>query len=327
MSTVGQLVPKGVSGAEIRARQDGPKTTLPADVGAGGAPWLLGSLFRAYKWRLLFTYALFNLENLLRLAQPLVLGLAINDLLRSSLGGLWLFVGQHISYVLIGTLRKRYDTRAFTGIYTDLASRLVLEQRGRGVAISQVAARSAMSREVVDFFERDVPLLFRALYSVAGALAFLAWYDAALVPVCLALGLPAYLLNGAYARSTFALNGKLHDEFEREVDVIHRGRNEEVRAHYSRVARWRIKLSDCEALNFALMEVFVLGLLALTLWRCCLAADTAPGEIVAVFRYVLMFVMGLDSVPGLVRQATRLRDIGKRMRQEDPFAGVARETN
>jgi ABC-type multidrug transport system fused ATPase/permease subunit len=299
---------------------------------APGAPVkggrLLGSLFRANKGRILVTYALFNLENLLRLAQPFVLGLAINDLLRSSFTGLWLFVGQHLSFMVIGVVRTMYDMRAFTGIYTDLATRLVLQQREQQIPVSRVAARSALSREFVEFFERYVPLVFSSLYSVAGALVVLAWYDWTLVPVCLALGVPAYLSNSVYARKTQALNAGLHDELEREVDVIDQGRPTDVRSHYSRVARWRVNLADWEALNFGALEVFVLALMATALFRSCLMVEAGPGDIFAVFRYVLMFVMGLDSVPVLVRQFTRLRDIGQRLGYQGPSAqGALPRTN
>src|SRR5262249_32171560 len=139
---------------------------------AGGrrpGPWTLRGLFRTYRWSILFTYGLFNLENLLRLAQPLVLGLAINDLLRSSYLGLGLFVVQHLSFTLISSLRRMYDARTFTRIYTDLATQLVVEQRGQEEPVSSVAARSALSRAFVDFFERDVPVIVRSLYSVVGA--------------------------------------------------------------------------------------------------------------------------------------------------------------
>src|SRR5262245_42779996 len=81
------------------------------------------------------------------------------------------------------------------------------------------------------------------------------------------------------------------------------------------LAGWRIKLSDSEAWNFGLMELFVLGLLATALWHYCSAGVVEPGSVFAVFRYVLMFVMGLDSVRMLVQQVSRLRDIGGRMRE------------
>ena len=83
----------------------------------------LHTIFAHNRAKLLLTYFLFNLENLLRLSQPFVLGLAINDLLNESSFGLLLFVGQHLTHLLISTLRQIYDTRVYTGIYTDLALR------------------------------------------------------------------------------------------------------------------------------------------------------------------------------------------------------------
>ncbi len=126
----------------------------------------LRGIFRPNKWRILATYGLFSLENLLRLAQPLVVGWAINDLLASSYRGLIWFLAQHLAHLAIGTVRQMYDTRAFTAIYTDLAAELVADQRAQGIAVSRVAARSAMSRNYVEFFEQYVPMVIRALYSV-----------------------------------------------------------------------------------------------------------------------------------------------------------------
>jgi hypothetical protein len=54
-----------------------PQSSIAA---LSGPTWMMWSIFSAYRWRILATYALFNLENLLRLAQPLVLGWAIHDL-------------------------------------------------------------------------------------------------------------------------------------------------------------------------------------------------------------------------------------------------------
>ena len=88
-------------------------------VRAAGELTPLVRLFRAH-WRpLLLTYALYNVENLLNLAHPLVLGVAINGLIRSEYGGLALLVGQHLAHLFVGTARQMYDTRAFTAIYTE----------------------------------------------------------------------------------------------------------------------------------------------------------------------------------------------------------------
>jgi hypothetical protein len=276
----------------------------------------LRSLFAAYRWRILLTYGLFNLENLLRLAQPFVLGLAIHDLLQSSTMGLWLLFGQHVTHLLLSAGRRRYDTRTFTAIYADLATRLVLDQRGRRVEISRVAARSALAREIVDFYERHVPFIFHALYSVLGALAMLLFCDWLIVPFCLILLGPVAVLSVVGGRKTYTLNQHLNDELEREVEVITRARPLEVRSHYRLVAQWRVRLANWDALTFCLVDVCILGLMATALVRCCSLPDIDAGRIMTILGYVLMFVDGLVSVPLLIQQCSRLRDIGRRVQSD-----------
>lgn len=273
----------------------------------------LAALFRRYRRGILRTNVLFILENSLRLAQPLALGWAINDLLKHGYTGLVVYAALHLLLLAIGSLRRAYDTRAFNAIYTDLATHLVTDQRGRQYDVSRVAARSALSRAFVDFFERDIPVVVRSLFSVVGALIVLCLYDGRVALLCLLVLAPGSVLNAVYFRKTTRYSGRLHDELEREVEVVADARPETVRAHYERVGRWRVKLSDWEALNFGLTELFVLGLLAAVLVQACTAGAT-PGDILAVFRYVLMFVMGLDAVPEVVQRVSRLRDIGRRLR-------------
>ena len=278
---------------------------------------MLTDLFKAYKWRIICTYFLFNLENLLRLAQPFALGLAINSLLSASYSGIGVLIAQHLSYLLISSLRQVYDTRTFTKIYTNLATQVVVDQRKSDISVSKVAARSALSREFVDFFEHNVPMIIQSLYSIAGALLMLLYYDRVLILYCLVLIIPASILNYFYSQKAYFLNGQLNDQLEKEVGIIEQGEFGSVQNHYKSVANWRIKLSDLGAINFSLMELFVLSLLIASLIRYCNLPSVAPGDIFATFNYVVTFIMGLDSIPFLVQQISRLVDIGQRVQQPD----------
>lgn len=273
-------------------------------------------LLQRYRWRILFTYALFNVENLLRMAQPLLLGWAINGLLRGAYSGLGLFAAGHVAHLLMRSLRQMYDTRTFTRIYAERAGQLVLVQRSSGVAVSQVAARSTLSREFVDFFERHIPLIIRSLYSIVGALVMLFYFDWMLVLLCIGLIIPSSVLNFVYGQRTLRLSSLLHDDLEREVHILDRAKADEVQNHYGRISRWRVKLSDWEAFTTGVMELFVLALMAGGLIRYCTLPGIAAGDIFAAFRYILLFIMALDSVPMLVQQFSRLRDIGRRIQSE-----------
>jgi hypothetical protein len=285
---------------------------VPPTAAAGGS--LLGGLFRAHRGRLLIAYALVTSENLLQLAQPWALGRAIDDLLRSSAAGLGLLTGLYVGYLLVGAARRSYDARAFTRIYADLATRLVLEQRRRAVDVSRVAARSALSREFVEFFQVYLPLVLQGAYSLAGAVAMLCLYDWCLMAACLLLVVPASVLNSFYSRQVLRLSARLHDELEQEVGVISGGDPQAVRGHYRRASFWRVKLADAEAVNTGVIGLFIVALLAVALFRSCTLPQARAGDIVAVFRYVLLFIAALDTLPLLIQHVSRLRDIGRRMR-------------
>jgi hypothetical protein len=280
---------------------------------SGPASWTLRSTFRVYRWRLLVTYALFNVENVAAVATPWALGCAIDGLLRSSSGGLVIFAAQQLLFLMLGTVRRTYDARVFAAIYSDLATRLVQEQRGRKVEVSRIAARSALSREVVSFFEKDVPFALQALYATAGGLVMLVFHDAMLLPLGLILMVPVCLVSRIYGRKTYFLNGRLNDELEREVDMIREESSLSIRAHFDRVGGWHIRLANWEALNFGLLDLCTVGLLGGTLARSCLSGPTDPARILMIFGYVQIFSSGLLSMPMLVRQLSRLRDICRRL--------------
>ena len=222
------------------------------------------------------------------------------------------FAAQHLGQLATGVARRAYDTRMFGRIHADVVTQLVLEQRRREVEVTRVVARSGLSREFVQFFECQIPVLIQTVFLIIGGLAILATYDRGLVLLCAALILPACLLNARYARRTFAQSGRLHDALEREVDVIHRGEPAEIRKHYGTVLHCEVELSDSEAWNYGTMELFVLALMAGTLVVSCGSVAATAGEIQAVLRYVSMFSNGLDGLPYLIQQMSRLCDVGRR---------------
>ena len=136
-------------------------------------------------------------------------------------------------------------------------------------------------------------MVIRSIYSIVGTLVMLAIFDAVLISYCVALLIPALLLNTFYGRRALRFGSGLHDQLEQEINIVERASPGEVAQHFRRVASWRIKLSDSEALTLGLMELLVLALMIAALIRFCSAPGVAAGDIFAVFRYVLMFVMGL----------------------------------
>lgn len=283
---------------------------VPAGRGVAGPAWRFAARYRR---AIGVTYGLFCLENVARLAQPMLLGLAIDGLLRGSRVGLGLFVTGQAVHMAIRVVRQMYDTRAFNAIYGDIAGALVVAQRARDVDVSVVAARSALARQFVDFFEDQVPVVIQSLFSLLGATVVLLWYDPVLVAFCGLLVVPSLVLNLHFGRRSLRLSALLHDQLEKEVGVITAPDERNVREHYEAAARWRVSLSDNEAITAGVMETFVLLLVVGALARFCTQPVAGAGDIFAVFRYVMLFVTALDGVPMLVNRMGRMRDIGARL--------------
>jgi ABC-type multidrug transport system fused ATPase/permease subunit len=274
---------------------------------------LLQTIFGKYRGRITVTYIVTLAENMFELSYPSLTGLAVNGLLKHDFTGLWLLLGVWLAHTATGVFRQSYDTRVFAAIYTDLATRTVSEQETKGFSTSQIVARSSLSREFVNFFERDIPATVNSLFGLLGALVLLFFYDAWSAGFCLMLLVPLAILNRGYSKRTLILNQRLNNQLEREVTMLTQRRPSRVFGHYRLLAKWRISLSDAEATNWGIMELFSIILSAAVIIRVASLPYIEPGTIYAMLAYLWNFLASLNHVPALVQQLSRLQDIARRM--------------
>jgi ABC-type multidrug transport system fused ATPase/permease subunit len=214
-------------------------------------------VFRAERWRIALTYGVTLLENLFYLFYPWTIGLAIDGLLADEglpalvpLVAIW---GLHIA---ISAARQVYDTWVFARIHAEIATATITRQRLAGIDTPEIAARSAMSRELVDFFEREVPTLITSALGLVGGTAMLFWYDWQVGLVVTVWMVPVTVVYTLMGRRAHRLNRDLNDETEREVDLIHRSRFGPLASHFRRRGRLRVRLSNTEARSWAGVEMF-----------------------------------------------------------------------
>ena len=212
-------------------------------------------VLRAERGRIALTYGVTLLENLFYLAYPWTIGLAIDGLLSGkgpwSLAPLIAIWGLHI---LIGAGRQVYDTWVFARVHAEIAAGTIVRQRAAGMGTTEIAARSVMSRELVDFLEREVPTLATAALGLVGGIAMLFWYDRLVGLVVTALMVPVLAVYTVMGRRAHRLNKDLNDETEREVDLISRGRLGPLASHFRRRGRLRVRLSNAEAASYVLLN-------------------------------------------------------------------------
>ncbi|MFZ1431365.1 MAG: ABC transporter six-transmembrane domain-containing protein [Geminicoccaceae bacterium] len=269
-----------------------------------------------YRLRIAFTYALTLVENLIELLYPWATGVAIDGLLGQRgwqallpLAVIWLV------HIAAGIGRHLYDTRLFTRIYAEIVTAMVLRQRADGAGTAEVAARATMGRELVDFFEHDVPGIAKAALGLVGGVAMLFFYDPVTGLVMTALLVPIALVNGIYGRHARRLNRGLNDETEREVDVIAAATGPRTSAHFQALRSWRVRISNAEAATWSIVQLLGMAAAMLVLVRTTGQPQVQAGEIYAMIAYLWRVLESLDEVPLIVQQMGRLLDIRRRIVQ------------
>lgn len=275
---------------------------------------VLGKLMQAHKMRLGITYLLFSLEMTGALLRPFFLGMAINDLMEHSYRGLILLSAIHFSWLVIGTLRHRYDTRTYSAIYTSLVTHF-LSRKIKPKEVSKLSAHSTLAKEFVDFLEFDLVYIIEAAYNILGSMILLFFYQSSVVLLCLSILLPVMFISYWYGKKMKRLTQLKNDELEKQVNIISSGDKYAIQKHFNNLRKWQIRISDQEAWNFGLMELMVMIVIALSLLITNQVSGTTvlAGNIIGMYTYILKFVSGLDTIPYTVQRITALNDITQRI--------------
>ena len=276
----------------------------------------IAALIRERRFGVASTYGLTVAENLCMLAYPTLTGRAVDQLLQRRYEGLAWLVGVWLLHLVLSFTRQRLDTRVFMGLYAAVASHMVGAQQAGGQALSTVSARVDMVRDVVGFFEKEVPMVLHNLLAVVGSLTMLFVYDRDAGFIAMAVLLPMGVVNAWYWRRAVRLNQGIHNQIEREVQDIASASPFRVRRHFLLLRRWRIKLSDAESWTWAVTELALMGALVWILVDFTQSPAFTAGAVYAVLAYVYDYLEGLNQVPTVVNSVARLKDVRRRLAEE-----------
>lgn len=274
---------------------------------------MLKHIGQTHRRKLITTFSLVGLDNLLLLVYPVFGGWAINAVMEGNVWQAMLYGVVVLLMWIIGAARRAADTRTFTQIYTEIAVPVVLEQRKREVPHSAITARVALSREFVSFFEEHLPIAATSLVSIFGAcmmLLILEFWVGVLAIAILALFL--WLLP-RFAAISENLYFRLNNRLERDNHLIRDGNEHQLYRHYGWFAKLRVLISNREALGYLSIGMAMSVLFGFAFIHMTLKGYGSAGHIYSVSTYLWMFAMSLDDVPRLVEQYSNLKDIGQRV--------------
>ncbi|MEN4568702.1 ABC transporter six-transmembrane domain-containing protein [Pantoea agglomerans] len=288
------------------------KTILPV-AKPRSAILTLKMLGRRHSRKLFLTLLLVVAENVMYLLYPLLAGFAINAILSGRTWHAVLYAVMVFTMWAIGAARRSVDTRTFARIYAGLAVPVIVAQRNENQSASTIAARVALSREFVDFFEKHLPVLITSLASMTGAAVMLLAIEFWTGAGCLAILLFFACFLPGFTRKNDVLFGRLNNRLEKEVSFVSNANAASLDRHYGVLASLRIRLSDREAWGYLAIGSVAALLFAVTIVVMSNRGGTNAGHIYSVMTYMWMFAMSLDDGPQLLEKYSQLKDISRRV--------------
>lgn len=281
-------------------------------------PFSLSGLIRRFWRRMALTWLFVLLEAAALVVIPVAIGWAVDGLLIGSWEGVFKLGGLCLLLLLVGAGRRFYDTRAYSGIYYTVADEVVDGERRKESPLSAVSARVSLFKEFIDFLEESIPSLLNEFIGLFGTLAIIASIDLRVFFSCLAAAgvtMVIYWLSGG---KIFRLNQGMNDETERQVAILESGDRRTVSRHFGLLARWRIRMSDLDTLNYSVIWLALSGVLVFTVVAVASSGTVTLGQVVSVVMYVFGFIEAVLAFPFYYAQLIRLREIAGRLATPSP---------
>ena len=135
------------------------------------------------------------------------------------------------------------------------------------------------------------------------------WYSSQVVMICLLLLVPILFNNIWYAKRIKKYQNNHNTQLENQLNAISRF---EAQDHFNVLRRWKIRISDLGAFNFAITEVFILTVIILSL-ASLQNTSFQSGDIFGVYMYVYRYATGFDFVPDIIERFSQVKDIEERL--------------
>jgi len=145
----------------------------------------LKNLLRRFWKKSLVTWILVVLEGVCLLLMPLVIGWAVDDLMKGGMHGTFQLGGLCLGLLIIGAGRRFYDTRVYSGIFRKVSSELVRREKRRETSVSKISARTNLFTEFVEFLENSIPDIVNHFIGLVGTLGIIVFINVRVFWACL----------------------------------------------------------------------------------------------------------------------------------------------
>jgi ABC-type multidrug transport system fused ATPase/permease subunit len=277
---------------------------------------LMSNIWQNHKVEISLTYLLNIIENLSYMLLPAAAGLLVDGFIAKRFDGLWFFVAAYIFWYGTAMVRRVYDTKVFTKVYNIISIKTILHHHEQKIESSTINARIELLKQLVSFFEVDMPFLLSNLIQMFGAFFILFFYDPKVMVVCLIVILPSFAINYFFGKKMQNVATNVNDQYEKQIDMIQSKADETtLMSYFSSVRVLNIRRSNLEAWNFGVLEIFVLVMIVASMYMICQNPLLKHGDIVAIYGYITRFAYSFDFIPHMTAKLSVIKDIEERLKE------------
>lgn len=280
----------------------------------------MSGIFRKFRWRISGTFLMVFAEAVLDLLYPLLIGLAVNDVLQQQYTGLFYLGILGLASLTIGSLRRFYDTRVYSGIYQQITPEMIAKGQQQQLPTSTLSARANLLTEFVEFLENEIPQIIVVGIGMVGTILLLASLNWQIMVGCLGLFTLVLVVYAITGYRQYQYHGEYNSLLENQVSVIQSMKLAGIKSHFGNLMQMNIKLSDLETWNYM---VIWLGAIVLFIASPLLAVQGAEsseqmnyGTILSIILYVFEFIEKVVMLPLFIQQLIRLKEISNRINRE-----------
>jgi len=248
---------------------------------------MLSEIFKKNRIGILATYCVLAFENLLFALYPWLFGRSIDGLLADDYSFFHFYIGIFFVGILVGVGRRMFDTRIFSKVWLKVSTDVISELMDKEVESSKVITRGSLSCRYVDFFEFNIPDLFRGVVTLVIAIVMLWLALTQVIGWILLLAAMAIIYSHWVSMKTKKYDHLITDTVDESNQAIQDSDKEGVMAAYESRTKSYITMSDWHAVGWGLPDLLwlateVVAVLALIKMNC------TTGQILATTAYVGM---------------------------------------
>ncbi|NKB32464.1 MAG: hypothetical protein GKR91_05140 [Pseudomonadales bacterium] len=274
----------------------------------------LQEILKSFKFKIGVTWILVALENVLLALIPLLIGLAIDDLLAGRFDALTSLGIVMVVLTFVAVARRIYDTRAYGTIRVELGKE-VSSRHGK-LEVSARNARLDMSRELVDFLEQQVPEVLTGVIQIIVSLIVLALFHMYLAVSAFLVTLAMIVLYSFFHGRFYTLNASLNGQMEQQVGILGGGNPLNIINHLKALRKWEVKISDSEAVLYGVIFLMVIAFILYNIWFGTSLPEITTGTIYSIISYSWAYVEAAIVLPFTLQSLTRLHEITERINRD-----------